>query len=221
MHGFAAPVGLKDDIKVCSEFPVDLTFLLDGSDSIDREDFARIQNWTLQTVDAFEPSSRREPIFLSVVQFSDQSQIEFQRQVASGSYEVSALVYGIDQMRSGTKTYRALDFVNRNVYPTLRSESYKILITMTDGDASEDRNAEAIEQALNNFDMMVAVGVGRKIDEEELLDFSSSNFVFTVENFNALEGIISTIIERICTDIGEAVKGIKRDPTVVNSILWL
>jgi len=205
---FAAAVGIKDDIQVCTEAPVDLTFLLDGSDSIDREDFDSIKNWTLQTVDAFDPSARRVPLLLSVVQFSEQSKIEVEQEVRSSSAEVAGQVYDIEQMRSGTKTYRALAFVNQNVYPTLRRNSYKILITMTDGDASEDRNQEAIDQAHQNFNMMIAVGVGRKVDEEELRDFSKRGYVITVENFNALEGIISSLKDIICRDIGESVEGI-------------
>ena len=197
----------KRDEEVCFEYPIDVTFLLDGSDSIDREDFELIRNWTLQTVDAFKPAQRETPLLVSVVQYSERSQMEIHQNVTLGAAEISGQVQNIEQMRSGTKTYSALDFVNRNVHPQLRETSYKILITMTDGDASEDRNEEAIGQALNNFDRMVAVGVGQKVDETELLDFSSTNNIFTVEDFKALEGIISTIIERICTDLDEAREG--------------
>ena len=154
------------------------------------------------TVDAFEPASRKNPLFFSIIQFSDQSRIEVQQMISSGSSEVRSSVEGIEQMRSGTKTYSGLDFVNRNVYPQMRSNSYKILITMTDGDASEERNVAAINQAESYYNMRVAVGVGEKVDEEELMDFSSNaKLIFKIENFGALEGIISRIIERICSDI--------------------
>ena len=193
---------------ICREYPIDIAFLIDGSDSIDREDFDRIKQWTLLTVDAFEPSLRKQHLFLSVVQFSDRSEIEVQQMISSGSDEVRSLVENIEQMRSGTKTYSGLEFVNRNVYPRMRSNSYKILITMTDGDASEDRNVAAINQAESYYNMRVAVGVGQKVDEEELKDFSSNDrFVFKIENFGALEGIISRIIEGICSGIDEVVDG--------------
>ena len=191
----------------CFEYPIDVTFLLDGSDSIDREDFELIRNWTLQTVDAFKPAQRETPLLVFVVQYSERSQIEIQQEVTLGAAEISDQIQNMQQMRSGTKTYSALDFVNRNVYPRLRKTSSKILITMTDGDASDDRNEQAIDQAQNNFNRMVAVGVGQKVNETELLDFSSTNNSFTVEDFQALEGIISTIIERICTDLDETTEG--------------
>ena len=188
--------------KTCPEYPIDIAFLIDGSDSIVREDFDQIKSWILRTVDDFKPWQREQPLFLSVVQFSEKSLIEVQQMISSGSDEVRSSVEGIEQMRSGTKTYSGLDFVNRNVYPQMRSNSYKILITMTDGDASEDRNVAAIKQAESYYNMRVAVGVGEKVNEDELMDFSSNEtLVFKIENFGALEGIISRIIEKICSDI--------------------
>ena len=109
-------------------------------------------------------------------------------------------------MRSGTKTYSALQFVLDNVYRLMRPKSFKILITMTDGDASEPRNIEAINLAHEEFDMMVAVGVGSKTDREELLDFSSSERIFSVENFESLEGIIADIIGDICSGLDQALE---------------
>ena len=197
-YGFNAVV----ENKTCPEYPIDIAFLIDGSDSIDREDFDQIKSWILRTVDDFKPWQREQPLFLSVVQFSEESLIEVQQMISSGSDEVRSLVEGIEQMRSGTKTYSGLDFVNRKVYPQMRSNSYKILITMTDGDASEDRNVAAIKQAEIYYNMRVADGVGEKVDEEELMDFSSNaKLIFKIENFGALEGIISRIIQKICSDI--------------------
>jgi len=191
----------------CTEAPVDLTFLLDGSESINREDFDIIKNWTLQTVDAFKPASRRVPLLLSVVQFSEESKIEIEQEVRSSSDEVTGQVYDIEQMFSNTKTYRALAFVNQNVYPNLRNNSYKILIIITDGNAKDDKDQEVIDQAHQNFNMTIAVGVGRKVDEKELRDFSKPGYDITVENYNALEGIIAKLKGIICRDIGESVEG--------------
>ncbi|XP_078481143.1 matrilin-1-like isoform X2 [Ciona intestinalis] len=186
----------------CQEYPVDITFLVDGSDSIDREDFDRVKQWILLTVDAFNPGERRNPLHVDVVQFSERSMIEVDSDVAS-SAQISDQVHGIIQMRSGTKTYSALEFVNREVWPLLRPGAFKILITLTDGDASEDRNVEAIEEANNKYNLMAAVGVGSKVISSELEDFSSIGNVFNVDNFSALESIISDIVENICAGIKE------------------
>ena len=77
---------------------------------------------------------------------------------------------------------------------------------MTDGDASEPRNVAAIEQAHEQFDRMVAVGVGPKTDREELLDFSSNERVFSVENFEALEGIIAELVRDTCSGLDQALE---------------
>ena len=192
--------------KTCPECPIDIAFLIDGSDSIEREDFDLIKSWIIRTVNDFKPWKNDKSLFLSVVQFSRESVIEVQGIINSGPDEVRSLVEGIKQKRSGTKAYSGLNFVNRNVYPKMRSNSYKILITMTDGKANEDRNIAAIKQAHNNYNMMMAVGVSEKVDQDKLLDFSSNEtLIFKIENFGALGGIISRIVEKICLDIGEGI----------------
>uniref|UniRef100_F6QQE0 VWFA domain-containing protein n=1 Tax=Ciona intestinalis TaxID=7719 RepID=F6QQE0_CIOIN len=202
LRGVISEINCTTAPNRCQEYPVDITFLVDGSDSIDREDFDRVKQWILLTVDAFNPGERRNPLHVDVVQFSERSMIEVDSDVAS-SAQISDQVQGIIQMRSGTKTYSALEFVNREVWPLLRPGAFKILITMTDGDASEDRNVDAIEEANNKYNLMAAVGVGSKVISSELEDFSSTGNVFNVDNFSALESIISDIVENICAGIKE------------------
>jgi len=125
--------------------------------------------------------------------------------ITSSSAQIKDQVLNIDQMRSGTKTFSALEYVNRQVRPLLRAGSYKILITLTDGDASESRNVQAVQEARNNFNKMIAVGVGEKTDKEELLDFSSSGRVFNIDNFEELETIIKQVIDSICSGVNEIV----------------
>ena len=187
--------------------PIDLTFLLDGSDSINSGDFEKIKNWILLTVDAFEPSRRNTSLLVSVVQYSEISKTHVLQEVRINSSEIESEIQGIKQMQMGTNTYRALDFVNTNVYPSLRKNSYKILITMTDGDARDRRNNQVISQARKNFNRTVAVGVGQQINLTQLQDFSSTNHIFTVQNFGELKNIISSIKKKICSDFREAAEG--------------
>ena len=158
-------------------------------------------------MDAFKPSSRSDPLYVAVVQYSKQSRIEVDKLVRRGSDEIRTDVNSIIQLGSGTKTYSGLQFVNDNVYPNMRRQSFKILITMTDGKVKEARNANTINQARSFYNMMVAVGVGSVINRSELLDFSSTGSVFNVTNFAALEGIISVLVGDICFRLGQIVTG--------------
>nr|XP_039263575.1 collagen alpha-1(XXVIII) chain-like isoform X1 [Styela clava] len=193
---------------VCTEYPVDLVFLIDGSDSIDRDDFANVQQWILQTVKSFAPMDRESPLQIDVVQFSEASRTEVHSLIYESSNEIKDRVESIEQMRSGTKTYRGLRFVNSNVSPGIRPDSYKILITMTDGDASEDRDQSAIDEAREFYNIMLAVGVGDKIRFEELEDFAhmTKNRVFTVDDFARLESVVEQLVLESCREIGEQIR---------------
>ncbi|CAK8696689.1 unnamed protein product [Clavelina lepadiformis] len=130
--------------------------------------------------------------------------------VEHSSDEIADVVHSIHQMRSGTKSYSALRFVNNNLYPDLRENSFKILITMTDGDASEDKDIEAIQQARSNFNMMIAAGVGEKVNNDTLEDFSSSqDYIINVNNFVELKSTISSIVENTCSGIDAILSGME------------
>lgn len=195
----------RPDDVVCREYPVDVTFLVDGSDSIVREDFATTQQWMLNVIDAFKPANRPDGLKVDIVQFSQDSELEINELITRGSDQIKNQVLSIDQMRSGTKTFRALEYVNRQVYPLLRRGSYKILITLTDGDASEPRNVRAVQEAHSNFNRMIAVGIGEKTDQDELMDFSSTGKIFNINNFEELENIIETVIDSICSGVNQIV----------------
>jgi len=209
----ADPGDLQD---TCREYPIDIAFLVDGSDSITRQEFDRIKEWILLTIDAFNPSSRQMPLHVDVIQYSEDSKIEVHQLISDGVAQIEDRVRAIEQMRSGTKTYTAIRFVDTNVVPNLREGSFKILITMTDGDASDDRDVEAINQARNDFNIMIAVGVGDKVDSEELRDFSSTDKIYNVDKFSALESIITNIVENICSGIHAIVQG-KIDKKIYDS----
>jgi len=202
--GECADGGKPDDI-VCREYPVDVTFLVDGSDSIVRDDFATTQQWMLNVIDAFKPQNRPDGLKVDIVQFSHVTELEINELITSSSDQIREQVLSIDQMRSGTKTFSALEYVNKQVYPLLRSGSYKILITLTDGDASETRNVAAVSEARGNFNRMIAVGIGEKTDKEELMDFSSTGNIFNINNFEELETIIEQVIDSICSGVNEIV----------------
>jgi hypothetical protein len=170
-----------------------------------REDFATTQQWVLNVIDAFKPSQRPDGLKVDIVQFSHVTELEINELIKSNSDQIKEQVMSIDQMRSGTKTFSALEYVNKQVHPLLRPGSYKILITLTDGDASETRNLAAISEARGNFQRMIAVGVGEKTDKEELMDFSSTGRIFNVDNFEELESIIQQVIDSICSGVNEIV----------------
>lgn len=187
----------------CTEHPVDLVFMIDGSDSIDRDDFNQVKDWILKTVDRFNPGDRAKKLHVDVVQFSETVRTEVHQIISQSSDEIRSSIEGIQQMRSGTKTYKGLRYINSDVTPNTRAGSSKMLVTMTDGDASEDRDQEAIDTARANYDLMLAVGIGEKIHMEQLRDFTYNTNPITVQEFASLGGVIEEIVEASCQNIKE------------------
>ena len=188
----------------CKEHLIDIAFLVDGSDSILPEDFDVVREWILHVVDGFNPAERRDGLKIDIVQFSHVAELEIDELVTTGSDQIRDQVMNIDQMRSGTKTYSALRYLNSNVVPRLRNGSFRILITLTDGRASEDADQQAIANAEFNFQLRVGVGIGDKVKEEELADFSTHEEVLTVDDFAALDDIIANIIDQACQGVHTA-----------------
>ena len=190
----------------CQENPVDLNFLLDGSESITQNQFRLVKDWVLKSVDEFN-SSDKSPLVLTVVQFSTSPWLELGPFfVTKNSSQVKNQIDNIQQMNAGTNTYTGLNFVNTVVFPNLtklRNDSHKILITMTDGEANRaDRNYTVVREARKNFDTMVALGVGGNVVKSSLVDFSSSpNHVFLLHNFDELKKIIANITKKVCLEI--------------------
>ena len=174
---------------------------MDGSDSIVEEDFASVKQWILHVVDAFEPWELSDELGVYVVQYSDNAVIEINAMIANSSDEIKGNVSSIEQMNSGTKTYTALKFVNTEVHPSLRSASFKILITLTDGRARDGKNALTVNKARDNFNKMMVVGIGDNTDREELLDFSSTGQVVKISNFEELNTFVMQVVDDICSGI--------------------
>lgn len=196
------PQECGDPKPECREYPVDLWFLLDGSDSIKRRQFNKVKQWVLDVVDSFEPARRVIPIKVVVVQFSEKSMIEVISLVDMSSDEIKRDVGRIRQMKSGTKTYTALEYINNEAYQHLRKDSFKVLMTFTDGDASDVRDLGAVSQARNTFNMMFAARVGEE-NYEELMDFSKDDNIFTLDHFEGLEKFIPKIQTETCKGIEE------------------
>lgn len=172
-----------------TERTFDVIFLIDGSDSIDQNNFTRVLEWILDTVDGLDPSEKinGKELQITIVQYSEEFRIELDSRIVQNSAdEIRSDVMNIPQMREGTHTYSAVQFLNTDV-SNFRNESYKILITMTDGRENDARNAEAVRIAKSYFDLMIAIGVGIDIDWGDLLnDISKGVEPITTNNFVSL-----------------------------------
>lgn len=186
------------------ETPIDLVFLVDGSESISDENFDTSLDWVLRTIDVFL-AGRTDGLNVYLVQYSWNATLEINEAVISSSSEISDEVKNIDQIASGTRGYESLQYVNNQVFPLTQADTYKILITLTDGKSNldyltADKRQEIVDTARRNFDLMVAVSVGAVINDE-IRDFSDGIEPITVEDYVGLQGTtVSTQIVESTTN---------------------
>ena len=214
----------KCPLANCDE-PIDLIFLIDGSDSIRRDEWPVVGEWVKTLVDRVEPLERQKDTMVVYQQYSSQEDFPAPiiTEVPSESNpdyadikldEFNTLIGQQKQEAKGTDTYHALGQLESIFDHKLRSkptgddEITTVLITLTDGAARDKHNRKdsIINSLKSRTDIMVAVGVG---DEQQLnamrgdlADIATDrNSVLEYKNTDQLyklAGDIITIVSQNC-----------------------
>ncbi|GAB1608200.1 collagen alpha-4(VI) chain-like [Argonauta hians] len=189
-------VGSNGDVlsKGCEGSPADIVFIIDSSRSIPPQDFVKQVKFIGDVVGTFHigPTETR----IGAVTFGQQIIIENTFGLSKYTDE-SSLKTGISNIdfkpRYGgsTETALAISYARKNIFNNARPGVQKIGIVLTDG-VSTYRYKTIAEAGLAKKEgiLMMAIGVGRKIDMEELKGIASGkDYVFTVDSFDALQQI--------------------------------
>lgn len=107
---------------------------------------------------------------------------------------------------TSTKTDEALDFLRTKIFPESmanpnRQDAARIGIVLTDGKSTYgDRTAVAAARVKKESKaLMFAIGVGDKVSKTELQTIASGDdYVFQVDNYDALESIKKVLGIKIC-----------------------
>lgn len=128
-----------------------------------RMDSDTLLQHVLMTIDQFNPSNRTNKLEVFFVQYADDAALEFRKEIDNSAEEIRSYLKGVERTLFPPlpKTYKALDFVVDEVVPLMRTDSFKILITVTYGTPAIDdsRNEDVINTARDVFDEMVSVGI--------------------------------------------------------------
>ncbi|XP_039992198.1 integrin alpha-D-like [Xiphias gladius] len=192
----------------------DIVFLLDGSGSVSTVEFQKMKNFVKNLVGSFKGTSTQ----FAVAQFSTQTKIHyyFDNFLTSGSWETK--IDQIKKMGGSTYTAAAITTMVNNVFNPARgsrSNVKKILIVITDGASNDKHQLNRAARLANDFNIVrFAIGVGRAfIDDSakaELITIASSpstNHMFQVENFDALEIIGQSLRDKIFSIEGSQSSG--------------
>ncbi|XP_029429102.1 integrin alpha-D-like isoform X2 [Rhinatrema bivittatum] len=183
----------------------DIVFLIDGSGSVSNFDFNKMKNFVQEMIKRFSDTD----VLFALVQYSHLFDIHFDFTAFAASENLETLMNDILQQRGWTHTPTAIRRVIREVFTAekgSRPDSTRILIVITDGVTSGDSlplpdvAAEADRREIIRY----AIGVGNAFTStsayRELTTIASkpsAQYVFRVENFNALDEIQKTLQEKI------------------------
>ncbi|NXL10281.1 MATN2 protein, partial [Mesembrinibis cayennensis] len=210
---------LKEDQKTCrrcTEGPVDLVFVIDGSKSLGEDNFEIVKQFVLGILDSLEISPKAARVGL--LQYSTEVRTEFTLRQFSSAKDMKKAVSQMKYMGRGSMTGLALkQMFERSFTETEGARPFsanvpRISIVFTDGRA-QDEVSEWAARAKRNGIIIYAIGIGKAI-EEELLEIASEpsyKHLFYAEDFTAMEDISEELRAQICEALKESAH--QQDPS--------
>ncbi|NXE21475.1 MATN2 protein, partial [Ardeotis kori] len=203
---------LKEDQKTCrtcTEGPVDLVFVIDGSKSLGEDNFEIVKQFVSGILDSLEISPKDARVGL--LQYSTEVRTEFTLKQFSSAKDMKKAVSQMKYMGRGSMTGLALkQMFERSFTETEGARPFsanvpRIAIVFTDGRA-QDEVSEWAARAKQNGIIIYAIGIGKAI-EEELLEIASEpsyKHLFYAEDFTAMEDISEELRAQICEALKES-----------------
>ncbi|NXX78748.1 MATN2 protein, partial [Urocolius indicus] len=203
---------LKEDQKTCkrcTEGPVDLVFVIDGSKSLGEDNFEIVKQFVSGVLDTLEISPKAARVGL--IQYSTEVRTEFTLKQFSSAKDMKKAVSQMKYMGRGSMTGLALrqmferSFTETEGARPLSAHVPRISIVFTDGRA-QDEVSEWAARAKRTGIIIYAIGIGKAI-EEELLEIASEppyKHLFYAEDFTALEDISEELRAQICEALKES-----------------
>ncbi|NXO36188.1 MATN4 protein, partial [Locustella ochotensis] len=197
---------LRDDKKTCkrcTEGPIDLVFVIDGSKSLGEDNFETVKQFVSGILDTLEISPKAARVGL--LQYSTEVRTEFTLRQFSSAKDMKKAVSQMKYMGRGSMTGLALrQMSERSFTETEGARPFsanvpRISIVFTDGRA-QDEVSEWATRAKQRGIIIYAIGIGKAI-EEELLEIASEpsyKHLFYAEDFTALEDISEELRAQIC-----------------------
>uniref|UniRef100_A0A8C9F4W6 Matrilin 2 n=1 Tax=Pavo cristatus TaxID=9049 RepID=A0A8C9F4W6_PAVCR len=219
---------LRQDGKTCrrcTEGPVDLVFVIDGSKSLGEDNFEIVKQFVSGILDTLEISPKAARVGL--LQYSSEVRTEFTLRRFSTAKDMKKAVSQMKYMGRGSMTGLALrqmferSFTETEGARPLSANIPRISIVFTDGRA-QDEVSEWAARAKRSGIIIYAIGIGKAI-EEELLEIASEpsyKHLFYAEDFTAMEDISEELKVQICEGNGSVrLESIKNSPLNIHSEL--
>ncbi|TFJ95917.1 monovalent cation/H+ antiporter subunit A [Platysternon megacephalum] len=196
---------IPDTLAECPRRATDIALLVDGSSSIEAEDFSKMKTFLSEIMKHFRSTDTQ----FALMQYSHRFREHFDFSQYRRSHDPDRLLGSVWQLTGATYTATAIQKVVRELFTSgrgTRDEANKVLIVITDGEKAGDplSYSHVIPEAERAGIIRYAIGVGEAFSsdtaQEELQEIASepsNEHVFRVDNFDALQGIQSQLQDKI------------------------
>uniref|UniRef100_A0A8I5ZT41 Integrin subunit alpha L n=1 Tax=Rattus norvegicus TaxID=10116 RepID=A0A8I5ZT41_RAT len=183
----------------CMKGNVDLVFLFDGSQSLDKKDFEKIVDFMKDVMRKLSNTSYQ----FAAVQFSTECKTEFTfLDYIKLNKNPDVLLGNVTPMFLLTNTFRAINYVVTHVFKEesgARPDATKVLVIITDGEASDNGNIDAAQDITRYI-----IGIGKHFSttqkQEKLHIFASKpveEFVKILDTFEKLKDLFTDLQRKI------------------------
>ncbi|KAA0718315.1 Collagen alpha-6(VI) chain [Triplophysa tibetana] len=182
---------------VCEKEMGDLVFLIDGSESIKPLSWDVVKKTMFGIVKELDIAPDKWRV--SVAQFSDIFLDHFYLNTYSNLAGVNAGIQDIKQRKQGTSTWMALRrikeyFTSKHGSRIAEGVSQNLLL-ITDGEANDDKDLEALADLRAMNVEITVIGVGKDIRKSELLEIAGTPDRVLIETFESLK--LKTTIRKV------------------------
>nr|XP_004663113.2 matrilin-2 isoform X1 [Jaculus jaculus] len=189
--------------KRCTEGPIDLVFVIDGSKSLGEENFEIVKHFVTGVIESLAVSPKAARVGL--LQYSTQVRTEFTLRNFNSAKDMKKAVSHVKYMGKGSMTGLALKHMFERSFTQvegarpLSSRVPRVAIVFTDGRAQDDVSEWASKAKANGI-TMYAVGIGKAIEEElqEIASEPADKHLFYAEDFSSMGEISEKLKQGIC-----------------------
>lgn len=180
----------------------DLIFVVDGSGSVSLRNFVRIKKFMKDVVSGFDISGKRTQIGL--IKYSTRVKTEFSLNSYNKKKDVLKAIDRVSYQGGGTNTHAALNRVGDELKKEKGSREgrAKIVVVLTDGRSNHPALTAIAAARLHKKDVTIfAVGIGSKIDFEELRTMASDPYCLhatLLKDFEEVDSLRYAIEKRTC-----------------------
>eukprot|EP00930_Biecheleria_cincta_P081778 TRINITY_DN7111_c0_g1_i1.p1 TRINITY_DN7111_c0_g1~~TRINITY_DN7111_c0_g1_i1.p1 ORF type:complete len:1273 (+),score=232.03 TRINITY_DN7111_c0_g1_i1:72-3890(+) len=179
--------------------PVDVMFVLDGSSSVEEDDWDALKRFVSSAVTNFEISANETRV--GIVQFATDARTEL-----ALSDHPDIVVTGVNSLKQmgGTTNMAAGLGLARDMFTDNPRQARRFIFLVADGDVDEASLplAREIEENLGGIIFSVAVGLFAQIDDLRPLASHPSLF-YEVDDFDALGDIVKNMTTTACKASGQ------------------